>query len=231
MSVNDPHNPPQNLPPSLSGAEEIPTSPKILRGTSAPPVFEETHPNATLHQSPSRAVRPLPEPFTNRIVTIHVGDAERIVGVGCRVDDEHVLTSGWALVEALKMESEEFVIWISIPDQTNPSRFEVQVLQPAPNGAPEDDVAVLRILEPPRLPSVPRAEFATPLTFKGKPYSTVTFTDGMPQAAGASLLLDAPPSGSGAPIVTSGLVSSHISAGSPVWSSDLEAFVGILSKT
>jgi len=177
----------------------------------------------------SKAANPLPAPFANRVIAIHFGNEDRIVGAGFRVDNEHVLTSSRVVALALASELREgSFVRVCLPDLANSPRPDARVRTVGFGSAPEDDVAVLVIQEPSAFPAVARAEFATALKFKDKTFSIINFSGGIPEGVVADgvVIQD---SSNGPVGVSLALDPRDLVAGSPVWSPDLQAFVGIMA--
>jgi hypothetical protein len=93
---------------------------------------------------------------------------------------------------------------------------------------PENDLAILTIANQPRLAIAP-VEFASPLRHGGKSYSVMGFPGGDPQGRNASGRLH-PADAKGLVQMDRGGALSVLGgfSGAPVWSSDLNAFVGIV---
>ena len=172
---------------------------------------------------------------TARVVAIHRTDG-RIVGAGCLVDHLHILTCRHVVSAALsgnRRAARTIIgksLYASLPGVSSQPTIWAEVMR-VDEGGPIDDLALLRIPSQPgvQIGSIVPVEFASPLRHAGKSYSVLGFPDGDQQGRNAVGRLHAADAKGlvqmdrgGALSVLGGF------SGAPVWSSDLNAFVGLV---
>ena len=165
---------------------------------------------------------------TARVVAVHRVTGE-LVGAGCLIDSNHILTCRHVVAAALAPEgaAEGKSVLVSLAGVTGQPTVLTQILTLGGVGT-ENDIAALTITNCPRL-NIPPVEFASPLRHGGKSYSTLGFPGGDQQGRNVSGRLHASDAKGlvqmdrgGALSVLGGF------SGAPVWSPDLNAFVGIV---
>lgn len=165
---------------------------------------------------------------TARVVAVHDPDG-CIVGAGCLVDSGHVLTCRHVLEAALSTDvlADRKTVAVSLAGVTTQPTVEATIMSFGASGI-ENDLALLKILNEPNL-KIPPVEFASPLRHGGKAYSVLGFPGGDQQGRNVVGQLHAADSKGlvqmdrgGALSVLGGF------SGAPVWSPDLNAFVGLV---
>jgi hypothetical protein len=171
---------------------------------------------------------PSSETTSARVVAVHRDDGE-IVGAGCLVDHQVILTCRHVVEAALQPAeaSTGATVLVSLVGVTERPTVKT-VISKVGDGKVENDLTLLRIEGESRL-VVPQVEFASPLRHGGKHYSVLGFPNGDPQGRNAGGVLHAADAAGlvqmdrgGALSVLGGF------SGAPVWSSDLGAFVGLV---
>jgi hypothetical protein len=165
---------------------------------------------------------------TARVVAVH-GENGQIVGAGCLLDAKHILTCRHVVTAALRLRKLTKGVRVAVSLAGVASKPTVYArLSDWKNGGPENDIALLEILASP-LRNVEPVEFASPLRHAGKTYSVLGFPGGDPQGRNATGRLHASDAKElvqmdrgGALSVLGGF------SGAPVWSPDVNAFVGMV---
>ncbi|MCW5596610.1 MAG: trypsin-like peptidase domain-containing protein [Rhodocyclaceae bacterium] len=172
---------------------------------------------------------------TARVVAVHRHDG-MIVGAGCLVDQRHILTCLHVVQAALSSEekvrtNEEIlnhVLYVSLPGVFGQPTVEAAVTRIGGKEI-QNDLALLLIRDTNALQLIEAVEFASPLRHGGKSYSVLGFPGGNKQGRNVVGRLHAADTlglvqmdRGGALSVLGGF------SGSPVWSSDLNAFVGLV---
>lgn len=165
---------------------------------------------------------------TARVVAIHRLSGE-IVGAGCLVDHQYILTCFHVIEAALSpgnTQIDESVL-VTLAGVIGQPTVRTRIINLG-GKEPENDLALLMIVDGPEL-NVPPVEFASPLRHGGKKYSVLGFPGGDRQGRNATGYLHAADAKGlvqmdrgGALSVLGGF------SGAPVWSSDLSAFVGLV---
>ena len=162
---------------------------------------------------------------TARVVAVHRESGE-IVGAGCLIDNSYVLTCRH-VVEAARNDVRDPEVFLTLVGVEGRPTVTAEVLVVGGDG-PENDLALLLIVDGPLL-SVKPVEFANPLRHGGKSYSVLGFPGGDQQGRNAAGFLHATDAiglvqmdRGGALSVLGGF------SGAPVWSSDVNAFVGLV---
>jgi hypothetical protein len=166
---------------------------------------------------------------TTRVVAV-LNEKGVFVGAGCLLDGSHILTCYHVLETVLgakpKNGASVRLKLIGIPEQPVVRSTLKKLGKFARDKRPINDLALLELN---RKLDIPVAEFATPLRHSGKKYSVLGFPDGMEQGRNASGWLHAADAlglvqmdGSSALFVKGGF------SGAPVWSPDMNAFVGMV---
>jgi Trypsin-like peptidase domain len=162
---------------------------------------------------------------TARVVAVHRESGE-IVGAGCLIDDRYVLTCRH-VVEAARDDVRDLEVFLTLAGVKGRPTVTAEVVVVGGDG-PENDLALLEIVDAPSL-SVKPVEFASPLRHGGKAYSVLGFPGGDQQGRNATGFLHATDAiglvqmdRGGALSVLGGF------SGAPVWSSDVNAFVGLV---
>jgi hypothetical protein len=165
------------------------------------------------------------DPESARVVAVH-RQSGQIVGAGCLVDGRFVLTCRH-VVEAARDDVRNTEIFLTLVGVEGRPTVTAEVLVVGGEG-PENDLALLEIVEGPPLAIAP-VEFASPLRHGGKSYSVLGFPNGDQQGRNASGLLHSADAiglvqmdRGGALSVLRGF------SGAPVWSADVNAFVGLV---
>lgn len=171
---------------------------------------------------------------TARVVAVHRRSGE-IVGAGCLVDSTRLLTCRHVVAAALRDLSESSSqmdvrgrdIPVTLAGVSEQPTVWARVLDVGEEG-PENDLALLEVIGQPRLRISP-VEFASPLRHGGKAYSVLGFPGGDQQGRNVTGKLHAADAKGlvqmdrgGALSVLGGF------SGAPVWSPDLNAFVGLV---
>jgi hypothetical protein len=163
-----------------------------------------------------------------RVVAIHRPNGQ-IVGSGCLVDHRQILTCRHVVAAALAPEEnlEEQQVLVSLVGVTGQPTIKTKVAQ-IDKGRLSYDLARLEIMEDIGLEIVP-VMFASPFRHGGKSYSVLGFPGGDPQGRNASGHLHAADAaglvqmdGSSSLFVRGGF------SGAPVWSTEVDGFVGLV---
>lgn len=172
---------------------------------------------------------------TARVVAVHRRDGE-IVGAGCLLDHQYILTCLHVVEAALDFADTHMgnhmiqgkQILVSLPGVNNQPTVVAGVERVGGEGA-QNDLALLKILDAHRFQKIQAVEFASPLRHGGKSYSVLGFPGGDQQGRNAVGRLHAADAKGlvqmdrgGALSVLGGF------SGAPVWSSDMNAFVGLV---
>ena len=165
---------------------------------------------------------------TARVVAVHRPDGE-IIGSGCLVNDINVLTCRHVVAAALapkkRLENNEVLVTLAGVAGQPTVRTKVK---PSEAGHQSEDLALLEITDGPQL-AVSPVEFASPLRHGGKRFSVLGFPHNDQQGRNVSGTLHAVDTRDlvqmdcGSPLLVEGGFS-----GSPVWSPNLGAFVGLV---
>ncbi len=164
-----------------------------------------------------------------RVVAVHRADGV-IVGAGCLVDGKKILTCRHVVAAALAAPpadmrgqripvtlagvSEQPTSWTTVVDHDH--------------DGPENDLALLEIEDEPRLKVSP-VEFASPLRHGGKTYSVLGFPGGDQQGRNATGSLHAADAKGLVQMDRGGSLSVLGGfSGAPVWSPEVNAFVGLV---
>jgi hypothetical protein len=184
----------------------------------------------------SKEAAKIPDSAANCIVVISPAgiDERRETGVGCVISRNHILTSRRVVQNAQPFTgeiTEGMVVQVRLPWSPEHPPLQTKLIRLATGQSPADDLVLLESLEPlPRI-LVP-AEFATMRSFTGKKISAIGFPDEYQNGT------TAPGRFSG--IELNGdllrLESDVIEklggfGGTPLWSPNLRAFVGLVSGT
>jgi len=172
---------------------------------------------------------------TARVVAVHRPDG-KIVGAGCVLDHQYILTCLHVVVAALDTGDVDArnkaiqgkQVLVTLPGVNSQPTVEAKVVQIGGEG-PQNDLALLKILAPSRFQKIQAVEFASPLRHSGKSYSVLGFPGGDQQGRNAVGRLHAADAKGlvqmdrgGALSVLGGF------SGAPVWSPDVNAFVGLV---
>ena len=172
---------------------------------------------------------------TARVVAVHRVEGD-IVGAGCLLDHQYILTCLHVVRAALDKEDsdqgEKAIkgknVLVSLAGVTNQPTVETEVVNTG-GECPQNDLALLKILDPSPFQKIAAVEFASPLRHGGKTYSVLGFPGGDQQGRNAVGRLHAADAKGlvqmdrgGALSVLGGF------SGAPVWSSDVNAFVGLV---
>jgi Trypsin-like peptidase domain len=194
----------------------------VVEGDSPPSLGSELMPEP-------RGLR-VTDPETARVVAIHAPD-ERIVGAGCIVTRDEILTCRHVVEEALNPDPivQDKLILVSLVGVDGQPAVRARV-ENFWVGPPSRDLALLRIVQGPEI-SIEPVEFASALRHGGKSYSVLGFPGGDLQGRNASgRLQGADAMGllqmdrGGALSILGGF------SGAPVWSTDLSAFIGLVVR-
>jgi hypothetical protein len=166
---------------------------------------------------------------TARVVQIF-GAGGAVIGAGCLVSGQHVLTCRHVFDDAvahLRKEARSFVK-ARLVGATDQPEVTLRLLRKERGTEPANDLALLEISGREKF-NIPDIEFAAPLRHAGKRFSALGFPDGDPQGRNVSGVLHSADAkglvqmdGASALIVKGGF------SGAPVWSSDVKGFVGIV---
>lgn len=185
--------------------------------------------------TPTRAIASVPwglrvtDQETARVVAVKRSSDGRIVGAGCLLSSEHILTCKHVVEKAFgprKLANSAVVnVWlVGVLGQPTVTANIERYLK---GNEPTDDLALLRIQHP--KPGVELVEFAAPLRHAGKRFSVLGFPSSVAQGRNAVGLLQAVDAkgliqmdSDGALLVQGGF------SGAPVWCQDVSAFVGIV---
>lgn len=175
------------------------------------------------------------DPESARLVALLRGG--EVVGAGCLIDSNRVLTCAHVVRVALGMEIDsrepiapESPLEVRLSTADGPWNVAARFERASDSEGLAGDLALIR-LEPPTRPRlhVAAAEFATPFRHGGKAYSVFGFPEGNPDGYYASGVLQG--------MNTAGLIQLDNDSpirveggfsGAPVWSSDVKAFVGLV---
>jgi hypothetical protein len=200
-----------------------------------PPGFSWDPEAAFEKNQPSQLTLRATDQETARVVAVHRPNGE-IVGSGCLVDNRHILTCLHVVEAALhdptKIDERKAKhtdrVFVTLPGVTQQPTVEAELVKIGGTG-PENDLALLKILDSHIFQFIQPVEFASPLRHGGKDYSVLGFPGGDRQGRNAVGRLHAADARNlvqmdrgGALSVLGGF------SGAPVWSSDLNAFVGLV---
>jgi hypothetical protein len=172
---------------------------------------------------------------TARVAAVHRGDGA-IVGAGCLLDNLHILTCLHVVKAAFDAGDEDEGskailgrhILITLPGVSGQPTVEAAVVRIGGEET-QNDLALLKLPDATLLRWIPAVEFASPLRHGGKSYSVLGFPGGHQQGRNAAGRLHAADAKGlvqmdrgGALSVLGGF------SGAPVWSPDLNAFVGLV---
>jgi len=175
---------------------------------------------------------------TARVVAVHSSDGA-VVGAGCLVDSQHVLTCRHVVEAALQFSPnashnrscEGSSLPVTLAGVAGRPTLWAKIKETRSDIGPENDLALLELIPliPPKALAVARAEFATPLRHSGKTYSVMGFPARAPEGRNASGLLHAADTRGLVQMDRGGALSVLGGySGAPVWSPDLGAFIGIV---
>lgn len=166
---------------------------------------------------------------TARVVTIHSNEnINNIVGAGCLVDSKYILTCDHVVRAAIN--DQVAYLYVGLPGVTGQPIVKAKISKSVQCvKEPQNDLALLEIMNDNGLEGIQPIEFASPLRHSGKSYSVLGFPGGDVQGHNAcGRLFSANAKGliqmdqGGMLSVLGGF------SGAPVWSPDLNAFVGLV---
>jgi V8-like Glu-specific endopeptidase len=171
------------------------------------------------------------DPETARLVAFLDGDGD-VVGAGCLISAETVLTC-WHVVEAAANGSavdKGAMLRMRICGLEEPLEVAGCFEKKSGIEGPVGDLALIKVVLPRgHKLRIPEAEFAAPFRHGGKTFSVVGFPEGVPTGYYASGLMRGANvagvvqlDGAGEILVQAGF------SGAPVWSSNLNAYVGLV---
>jgi len=178
----------------------------------------------------------MPDQAAMRIVAIHhagMADQFNIIGLGCVVGLNRILTSQQVVEDALPIrgpvrEGQEVLITlVGLPDH---APLQARVMRLEAGETLDDALALLESVEP--LPAQLRSntEFATALRSTGKEFSVMGFTDRKEGGTTVTGRLEAANNSGLLSLIGDGIGQlGYFFGGSPVWSPELNAFVGLVS--
>lgn len=185
--------------------------------------------------SPSKKSNPrletmrIPAVHLSRIVIIISASESQAVGAGCLVDNTHILTTLAVVQRALGTRAIKRGQTVVVSMAAEATSMRATVVRHAPGSSPlHSGMALLEVAKSVLRPEVPPAEFASPLKYEGQEFMVVTF-----------------PPNLGRGITDGGQFQSETSngtirmgpykfqdggfGGSPIFSPELDAFVGLVS--
>ncbi|MBE7496855.1 MAG: hypothetical protein HS117_18085 [Verrucomicrobiaceae bacterium] len=178
-------------------------------------------------QPASQGIPNLPPHAVSSLVIIHLGAGERgMLGVGCLVDRQHVLTSRAVVQQALERTSYRNYIFVSPVGNLSGVVLPMVLLDQKPGREPDDGLAMLQFAGKEVWEGASAAEFATPLILENKMFVVQTFSPDQPNGVADTCGWKGKRPGGRWQLT--GYHADRAYMGAPVWSPDLGAFVGLV---
>jgi V8-like Glu-specific endopeptidase len=172
---------------------------------------------------------------TARVVAVHRFDG-RILGAACLLNHRHILTCRHVVAKALEKENAEEEVTpvgkeleVTLTGVIGQPKIKTKVVKVENSDGSENDLALLEILNPLSFFGIQPVSFASPLRHGGKAYSVMGFPGNDQQGRNATGFLHAANAKGLVQMDRGGALSVMGGfSGAPVWSADLNAFVGLV---
>lgn len=184
-------------------------------------------------QPASQRIPNLPLHAVNSLVIIHGGPNDQgILGVGVLVDRNRVLTSRGAIEQIIMSPGYDRKIWVSPAGLPNRVVLPMIVLDQKANREPDEDLAMLEFAGDGLWEGPLAAKFATPLIWQNKTFVVETFSpdQSADKLEGVRATCEVQSVLPGGRWRLTGYFSDRGFMCAPVWSPDLEAFVGLVDE-
>ncbi|HEY5041949.1 MAG TPA: hypothetical protein VIK53_08095 [Verrucomicrobiae bacterium] len=236
MNPGPPDNPPPEWAtsprpnsPTGTGASKIPPAPNVpaSKGSSAPRNSRSTA---------TGSIIPVQEAI--RIVKIHrAGEGKEItalgiVGAGILIDSTHILTCRRVIELAISQDAVVGgTVLVSLAISTTNGFSEAKIIQFG-SGDAVGDLALLETSGSMLPPGAGKARFATPLRYNDRQFGVLGFSDGAGEELAVEGSFVGPEDRDGLVLMPGEKIRNKGGFhGTPVWSPELEAFVGLVTSS